>query len=63
MVFLDRLRHEIVDCIQRCVERYDQAVLQSERNESFDELTASLGDDVEPRVGEEGWKKEGKKAF
>jgi hypothetical protein len=61
---LDQLRQELLNCVYRCVDRYNNAVLQSERNASFDELTASLGDDVEPRPGADGWRKEGgKKGF
>jgi hypothetical protein len=63
VVILDQRRQEILSCLQRCVERFTKAILQSERNSSFDELTASLGDDVEPRVGAEGWRREGKKGF
>lgn len=63
LVLLDQLRQEILDSIYRCVDRYTKSTLQSERNSSFDELTASLGDDVEPRVGANGWRKKGKKGF
>jgi hypothetical protein len=60
---LDQLRQSLVECINRCVERYTTAVLQADQNSSFDELTASLGDDIEPRPGADGWRKAGKRGF
>lgn len=35
----------------------------ADRNACFDELTASLGDDVPPRVGFDGWQRQGKSGY
>lgn len=53
----------MLDCINRCTVRYNESILQSERNASFDELTATLGDDLPPRPGADDWRKYGKKGF
>ena len=50
-----RLRKEIHECLQRCVHNYENCRLHAERNESFLELQACLGDDVPGRVGFPGW--------
>jgi len=60
---LDSLRGEISQCMKRCVGIYESAVLQADRNCAFDELTASLGDDVPPRVGFDNWQRNGKRGF
>lgn len=46
-----RLRKELKQCLDRCVERYHACRLHAERNDAFLELQASLADDVPGRVG------------
>ena len=59
----DSLVRELEECVKRCVHIYKTAGLTSDRNTSFDELTASLGDDVPPRVGFDGWQRKGKSGY
>jgi hypothetical protein len=60
---LDGLKREIEQCLKRCVVIFESSGLMSDRNASFDELTASLGDDLPPRVGFDGWQRLGKSGY
>ncbi|CAE7845350.1 unnamed protein product, partial [Symbiodinium microadriaticum] len=60
---LDALRKEVEQCLHRCATIHQTSALMADRNASFDELTASLGDDVPPRVGLDGWQRQGKMGY
>jgi hypothetical protein len=60
---VDNLLEEIKRCITRCMHLYNTRETHTERNKSFEELQYSLGDDVPPRPGLDGWMLHGKKGY